>query len=44
MNVRPNVGVRLTATVADFNLKFPERTVFTRPGWIARVQLNAQPN
>jgi hypothetical protein len=43
MNVLPNQGIKITATVVDFGLKFPEVTVFTRPGWIARVQLPAQP-
>lgn len=43
MNVRPNVGITINATVVDFNLKYPPVTVFTRPGWIARVQVPANP-
>jgi hypothetical protein len=43
MNVRPLTGIKITGTVVDFGLKLPERSVFTRAGWIARVHVPAQP-
>jgi len=39
INVTANTGIKVSATVQPFGTQYPGITAFTRPGWVAYVQV-----